>query len=290
MQKEFPLKRLSRFLPVVILAACFVTLFYHPLRELLLDWTIDPNYQHGFLIPVISAFCIWQKRKEVRSLSLQPTFGGGMALLCLSMLLYVLGTAAAEWFISRLAMLLCLIGLVICFGGRSLFKVIWFPILYLIFMIPLPYVVYYRFSFPLQQAASFGAFHTLGMLGIAGLKEGNILHFPGYSLEVIEACSGLRSMMVLMALAGLVAYSAQLSNTLRWLLFFAAVPIAVIANIARLLIVATIGVFHSAEAAESFLHEASGILVFLCGLFLLTGLAGILKWFNSRGASGLSLA
>jgi exosortase len=130
----------------------------------------------------------------------------------------------------------------------------------------------------------------LSVFGIAGLKEGNILHFSGFSMEVIEACSGLRSMMVLTALAALVAYGTSLPNKWRWLLFIAAIPIAVVANILRLLIIAVIGIFWSAEAAESFLHEGSGMLVFLCGLFLLTGLAGILKWFTSRSATGLSLA
>ncbi len=290
MQREFRLKHHRSLLPAIVLAACFIVLFYYPLRELLVDWIIDPNYQHGFLIPLVSVYFLWQKKEEMGSLAPAPALGGGLMLLCLSMLLFVLGTAAAEWFVSRVAMLLCLIGLVIFFGGKNLFKVIWFPILYLAFMIPLPYILYYKVAFPLQQVASFSAFHTLGLIGIAGLKEGNILHFPGFSLEVIEACSGLRSMMVLVALAALVAYSTKLPNISRWILFFAAVPIAVVANIFRLLIIAALGIFWSAEAAESFLHEGSGLLVFLCGLFLLLGFAGLLKWFNSRSATGLSLA
>ncbi len=276
------------WLPIILLVAAFVILFFPAIRELFIDWSIDPNYQHGFLIPIVSAYLIWQKREKLRQLTFRPAFAKGFIALLLSMLLFIVGTAGAEWFLSRIAMLICLVGLVIYFGGTALFRQLWFPLLFLGFMIPLPYVIYYRLTFPLQQLASFSAFQAMQVIGIPGLREGNILHFAGYSLEVVEACSGLRSMMVLMALAALVAYLAPLSNPLRWLLFASAVPIAIVANVWRLMSIAALGIFWSAEAAAGFMHEGSGIFVFLCGLFLLLALAGILQWFNSRSHIGLS--
>jgi exosortase len=280
----------GNWLATVLLAAVFCILFFSALRELLLDWSIDPNYNHGFLIPLISAYLIWKKRKKLQCMIFQPAFGKGIALLCCAMSLFIVANAGAEWFLTRAAMLLCIIGLVIYFGGKTLFCELWFPLLYLGFMIPLPYVIYYRLTFPLQQLASFSAFHTMQWFGIPSLREGNILHFAGYSLEIIEACSGLRSIMVLMALGALVAYMAVLPSRLRWLLFLVTIPIAVLANILRLAIIAALGIFWSPEIAKSFLHESSGILVFLCGLFMLLMLAGILQWFNSRKRIGLSLA
>jgi exosortase len=278
------------WLATILLVASFVLLFFDAIHELLLDWTTDPNYQHGFLIPIISAYLIWQKREVLRSMTLQPAFGKGLVILCGAMLLLLVANAGAEWFLSRVAMLLCITGLVIYLGGKILFRELWFPLLYLGFMIPLPYVIYYRLTFPLQQLASFSAFHTMQWLGIPGLREGNILHFSGYSLEVIEACSGLRSIMVLMALGALVAYSIAAPKWWRLFLFVATIPIAVLANVLRLVIIAALGIFWSPETAKSFLHEGSGMLVFLSGLFMLLMLAGALQWLNSRKRIGWSLA
>ncbi|MGH7492065.1 MAG: exosortase/archaeosortase family protein [bacterium] len=264
-----------------LLATAFIVLFFPALRELFLDWELDPNYQHGLLIPIISAYLMWQKRKKLQTLTFSPSFGTGLVIFCLAMLVYVVATAGAEWFLSRMAMLMGLVGLVIYFGGTMLFRQLWFSLLYLGFMVPLPYVLYHRLAFPLQQLASFGAFQAMQLFGIPGMREGNILHFSGFSMEVIEACSGLRSMMILSALAALLAYMSNLPSGLRWILFMAAVPLAVIANVLRLIVIAALGIFWNTEAAQGILHEGSGILVFLCGLFLLVGLTGLLQWFNS---------
>lgn len=287
--KTGEMSRNRAWLPTILLTAAFVFLFFPAIRELFIDWSMDSNYQHGFLIPIVSAYWIWQKREKLAQLTFRPAVARGFIILSCSMLLFIVGTAGAEWFLSRVAMLICLFGLVIHFGGLALFRQLWFPLLFLGFMIPLPYVIYYRLTFPLQQLASFSAFQALQVLGIPGLREGNILHFSGYSLEVVEACSGLRSMMVLMALAALVAYLAvRLPKPMRWLLFVAAVPIAIVANVVRLVIIAALGIFWGAEVAKGFLHEGSGVLVFLCGLFLHLGLTGVLQWFNSRKHTGLS--
>lgn len=269
-------KRAARqYLPLALLALAFVALFFPALRELVRDWTIDPNYEHGFLVPFIAAYLLWQKRTLWQNETLQPAFGAGLIVCFSGSLLFIVATAGAEWFVARSAMLLTLYGLVIYFAGWPLFKKNAVPLLYLGFMIPLPYVIYYRLTFPLQQIASTGAFRALSLLGLSGQQEGNILHFAGFSLEVIEACSGLRSIMVLITLAALIAYMTSVPNLWRWLLFVSAVPVAIVANIFRLIILALLGIFVSPEAAMSFLHEGSGILVFLVGLFLLMTLAGV---------------
>jgi exosortase len=290
MQKpSFSSKHVNWF-PISVLATVFFILFYSAIRELFLDWKIDPNYQHGFLILIVAAYLIWQKREGLRKTTFTPAYAMGFLVLLFSMLAFIVANAGAEWFLSRVAMLSSIAGLVIYFGGARLFRQLWFPLLYLGFMIPLPYIFYYRLTFPLQQLASFSAFQTLKGFGISGLREGNILHFSGFSLEVIEACSGLRSIMTLTASAALLAYLSSLPNGWRWLLFIAAVPVAVVANVFRLVFIALVGIFWSSEAAEGFLHEGSGLLVFLCGLFLLLGLVGILQWFNSRRHIGWSSA
>ncbi len=280
----------KQWLPLVLLSLAFFALFFPALRELVRDWIIDPNYEHGFLVPVISAYLLWQKRGEWQAIPRQPAIGLGLTISVLGLLLYTVANAGAEWFVARTAMLLTLYGMVIYFAGLRFFKKISAPLLYLGFMIPLPYVVYYRLTFPLQQIASTGAFRIMRALGMAGQQEGNILHFSGFSLEVIEACSGLRSIMVLITLGALLAYLTPVSNLARGFIFLAAVPIAIAANIFRLITLAMLGIFVSPEAAMSFLHEGSGIMVFLFGLLLLSILAGLLKWYNSLSATGSSSA
>ena len=275
-----------QWLPPALLTAMFFALFLPALRELVRDWTIDPNYEHGFLVPVIAAYLIWQKREAWQNETLQPAWRLGLMLSFAGCALFIIATAGAEWFVARAAMLLTLYGTVLYFAGWRFFKRISVPLLYLGFMIPLPYVIYYRLTFPLQQIASTGAFRALNLLGLAGQQEGNILHFSGFSLEVIEACSGLRSIMVLVTLAALIANMTAVSNLWRWLLFLSAVPVAIVANVFRLIILALLGIFVSPEAAMSFLHEGSGILVFIIGLFLLMTLAGSMKWYSSRRAIG----
>lgn len=270
----------------MLLALGFVTLFFPALRELLRDWSMDPNYEYGFLVPAISAYLVWQKRRAWQNLSAQPAFVSGLIISLSGLALYTVANAGAEWFVARVAMLITLYGLVIYFAGKLFFRRLSVPLLYLGFMIPLPYVIYYRLTFPLQQIASTGAFRIMNALGMAGQQEGNILHFSGFSLEVIEACSGLRSIMVLLTLSALIAYMTPLPNALRWLLFFMAVPVAIAANIFRLITLAMLGIFISPETAMSFLHEGSGIMVFLCGLLLLIMLAGMLRWCSSRKAIG----
>ncbi len=274
------------WLPLALLSVVFFILFFPALRELVRDWTIDPNYEHGFLVPFIAAYLLWHKRTLWQNEACKPAFGAGLSVCLGGLALFIVATAGAEWFVARTAMLLTLYGLVIYFAGWQLFKKISVPLLYLGFMIPLPYVIYYRLTFPLQQIASTGAFRALSLLGLSGQQEGNILHFSGFSLEVIEACSGLRSIMVLITLAALIAYMTSVPNVWRWLLFVSAVPVAIVANIFRLIILALLGIFVSPAAAMSFLHEGSGILVFLIGLFLLMILAGSIKWFSSRRAIG----
>ncbi len=276
------LPRPTNWLATILLAAAFVGLFFYPLRELVIDWSIDPNYEHGFLIPFISGYLIWQKRAQLRQASFRPEWAKGFVFLALAMLLFILATATAEWFLARISMLLALYGIVICFGGLVLFRTLAVPLLYLGFMIPLPYVLYHRLTFPLQQISSYSAFQVMSALGLAGLREGNILHFQDFSLEVIEACSGLRSIMVLLALSALIAYLASLPNIWRWFLFAAAVPVAIVANVFRLVILGFLGIFWDKEVVKSLLHEGSGVIVFVCGLFLLIGMAGVLQWFSSR--------
>jgi exosortase len=145
-------------------------------------------------------------------------------------------------------------------------------------MIPLPYVLYYRLTFPLQLESSRLAAGLLTAMGMPLVREGNVIHLEGYSLEVVSACSGLRSIMTLGTLALFWCDFVRLSARLRLVFLLLSIPIAVAANVARLVLTATIAAIQGPAAAESFLHELSGLVVFVAGMLAILACGKGLEW------------
>ena len=262
---------------IVLLLALFAVIYGPVLFGLVDDWNDDDNYSHGFLVIPISAFLIWQKRKTLREIPFS-TCNWGLLLLFGSLVLLLIGVAGAEYFSTRVSMVGVLAGIVLYLTGWRYTREIWFPIAFLLFMIPVPYILYYSATFPLQLFGSKVAAFVIGLLGIPHLRQGNIIHLPdNYSLEVAEACSGLRSLVTLMALAALLAYWTQNSKIKSVILFLSAVPIAIGANVFRITVTAVGAYGISRKIAEDFLHELSGTIVFLFSLVCLLILSSILR-------------
>lgn len=263
---------LKKYPPVMLWSLLILGIYCHQLIDLVQQWWDDPNYGHGFLIPAVSFYLYWVRRERLQSIQPQRNFGG-LAILVVGLLLCILGTAAAEFFTVRFSLVVVLWGTIWFFYGTGFIRQLWFPILYLIFMIPLPYVIYYAMSFPLQLLSTKTAVHLLQFTGLTVLRQGNIINLPNYSLEVVEACSGLRSLMTLSALGAAIAYITQKNTVSGILLFLLSIPIAMGANILRIMFTAFGAVIISPKFAEGFLHEISGLMVFLVG-FLALGMLG----------------
>ena len=259
----------------------FVWLYLPAMNEFIYDWWHDDNYSHGFLIPVISGYLLWRKRDELRSLE-RTQAPAGAALVAVGLLLQLLGTAAAEWYAVRFSMIVVMSGLVWYFFGTAMLRATWFPIAFLVFAIPVPYTLYRMATFPLQLFSTQMTHGVLAGAGVPALREGNLIHLSGYSLEVVEACSGLRSMITLSALAALFGYLHEGGRASRLVLFCCAIPIAIIANIFRLLVTVLGAAFVSPQFADGFLHEVSGLLVFMVGLTLLYLCERGLAWIGKR--------
>jgi exosortase len=265
---------------VGLLLAGLVLALYEPVLKLLvLDWWQDPNYGHGFFVPLFVGYILWQERSRWRDVTRQPSNWGLLAMLGAVGLLMV-GSLGAELFTSRFSLLLLFGGMVLFLAGWKTLRAVCFPLGFLFFMIPLPAIIYNEVTLPLQLLASRFAVHSLQILRVPALREGNLIFLPNYTLEVVEACSGIRSLMALLALAVAYGYWLQERSWMRIALVIMMAPIAIISNGLRIVGSGMLAYRVTPQAAEGFFHMFSGWLIFLCALLftllahrLLRGLA-----------------
>ncbi len=253
-------------IPLVALVAV-----YGPaLADLVSNWAEDSNYSHGFLVPLVAGWLAWQKRAELARLETAIDWRG-LAVLVAALALFVVGNGASEFFTIRFSFVLAVVGLTWWLLGWAVIRTLWFAFAFLVFMIPIPYVIYYMISFPLQALATDITVTVLDIIGMTVVRQGNIIHISGHSLEVAEACSGIRSLVSLLALGALYAYLTQKTLWAQTTLFLITIPLAVIGNVIRVFLT-TIAVSGGMTSilVEPW-HSIMGMLVFVIafvGLFI----------------------
>jgi exosortase len=239
---------------------------FHVWFDLILDWIRDDNYTHGFLVIPVSIYILWRRREQlswpVRTSRL------GVALAILGSVGLVLGIAAEEFFVTRVSLVMQISGI----------RRVWFAFFFLLFMIPVPAVIYYQATLPMQMFSSRVTAALLQVIGVPAVRQGNIIHLPQYSLEVIEACSGLRSLVTLLALGSLYSWNYMSGRKRAVFLTLAMIPIAISANVFRIFVTAVAAYAVSRDLADTFLHEVSGLLVFFSALVMMVILGALLKW------------
>jgi exosortase len=246
-------------------------LLYAPVAPLLVwQWWDNPNYSHGFIVPLFAAYLVWTQREALRGLSARP-HNGGLLLIVFGLASLYVGILGAELFTTRASFILVLAGLVLYLGGIEYIKVLAFPLGYLFFMIPLPAIVFNAIAFPLQLLASKLATGVMQGIGLPVLREGNLLYLPNITMDVVEACSGIRSLMSLLALAVAFAYFSTGGRLKRVILVASAIPIALGTNALRVAGMGALAHWVSVEAAEGFFHYFSGWTIFLLAMVLLAG-------------------
>ncbi len=252
-------------------------LVYLPvLIDLVRNWYSDPNYSHGFLVPLISGYLIWRKRKELSKIRLSYNTWG-LIIVIAAMLLFVVGNAASEYFTVRLSLVMCIFGLVLYLLGTQITRRTWFEIVFLCFMIPIPYVIYFSATFPMQLLASKVTVFLLDLLGMPVIRQGNIIHLPNESLEVAEACSGLRSLISLLALGAIYAYITQKTIWTKAILFLSTIPIAVAGNVFRVFLTSLLVYTTDLHVTEEPMHTIMGASVFVVAFILLFIFGAILR-------------
>lgn len=259
--------------------ASLAWLYAPVLRDLVRDWANDDNYSHGFLIVPIAAYLVWERRDALRLAPRSPSVVGLIAV-AIGMFLLVAGTLGAELFLTRVSLLWVLAGgILFVFGWRHL-RIVLFPLVFLILMIPIPAIVFNQITFPLQLFASRVGAAGLGTLDIPVLREGNVIVLASITLEVAEACSGIRSLVSLLTLGIVLGYFLDSRMWVRTTLALATIPIAVLSNGLRVAGTGIAAHFYGNAAAEGFMHTFSGWLMFVVALVLLLALQQLIarRW------------
>ncbi len=247
----------------MLLIACYAPV----LRTLVRQWNNDPDMGHGFFVPLIAGFIVWQRREELAAIRPEPNWWG-LVVVAWGGLQLMLATLGAELFTARMSFVVTLIGIVWTLGGTLMLKKLAFPLFLLFFMVPIPAVIYSSATFKLQILASQLADSALTVLSIPVLREGNILELPNQKLSVVEACSGIRSLLSLTFLSLVYGYFFEQKTWVRVVLFCSTIPIAIIANASRVTITGIMTQV-KAELAEGFFHEAEGWVIFMVALIIL---------------------
>jgi exosortase len=246
-----------------LLAACY----FPVLVALAAQWNNDADMGHGFFVPIVAAFIVWQRRDEILAIPPKPNWWG-LAVVAWGALQLWLGTLAVELFLTRTSFVITLIGAVWLLGGSQILRKLAFPLFLCFFMVPIPAVVYTSITFPLQLLASRLAEHALSFFSVPVLREGNVLSLPNQDLSVVEACSGIRSLLSLTFLSLVYGYFFEKRTWLRVVLFLSTVPIAIVANASRVTLTGVMTQIKP-ELAEGVFHTASGWVIFMVALFIL---------------------
>jgi exosortase len=276
-------------LAVVALVAAVGWLYSGVVPGLVRQWATDDDYSHGFFVVPLAAFFIWERREALARASRRPS-AAGMAVLAASLLCFVAGQFGAELFLSRVSLIGVLAGLVLYLLGWNHLRILALPIAFLLLMVPLPEIVFNRIAFPLQMLASRIGETVIASAGVPVLREGNMLLLPGRALEVAEACSGIRSLITLVMLAIVLGYFTERRTWARIVITLAAVPIAVMANAARVAGTGLVSYWISPGAAEGFFHTFSGWIMFVVALAGLFGLHRVLEMTGARSGGTAEVA
>jgi exosortase len=286
-------------------SATLVFVYGFVLSKLGHDWWTDENYSHGLLIPFIIGYIVWTQREHFTGDKVRPGTILGSSLVVLALLMLFAGTAGAELFMQRFSLVVMFAGIVIFFWGPSLLRLMLVPLGLLALAIPIPAIIFNKVAFPLQLFASRFAVWTMSMWGIPVLRQGNVIELlPRGSqqirkLEVVEACSGIRSLMTLLTLAVVFAYFTypkandgddNPKGPLSWLksyswwrsviIVISAFPIAILTNALRVSGTGILSHYYGTEVADGFFHSFSGWVIYISAFLLLFAVGWITDRFR----------
>ena len=271
-----------KFYQPIAIAAGLAFLYFTVLVKLENDWWHDENYSHGLLIPFVITFIVWQERKQISEWEARPATWVGAIGISFSLFALWAGTAGAELFVQRASLVLMLASIVVYFFGLRFMRFVAVPLMLLVVSIPIPQIVFNRITFPLQLFASRCAVAAMSFFSIPVLRQGNVIELMplGASepkkLAVVEACSGIRSLMTLVTLAMIYAYFSRPTSKGKFfgtfrsvILVLAAVPIAILTNALRVSGTGVLAHYYGTRVADGFFHSFSGWVIYIVAALML---------------------
>lgn len=288
---------------VLAVSAAILFAYATVLSKLSKDWWTDENYSHGLLIPIVIAYILWSQRERLASEPARPAFVSGLALIVAGLFGLWAGTAGAELFIQRISFVTVLVGAVVYFWGFRFLRLTAVSFCLLLLAIPIPAIIFNKIAFPLQLFASRCAVWSMSLLEIPVLRQGNIIELIPRGgaeikkLEVVEACSGIRSLMTLATLAVVFAYFTHPRDEDRpgggrfnWLktygfwrstlLVLSAIPIAILTNAGRVSGTGVLAHYYGTEVADGFFHSFSGWVIYIAAFALLFAVGWVFERFK----------
>jgi exosortase len=275
----------QRFLLPAILAAVVIALYGSVLRGLWSDWMHDANYAHGILVPPVVAWLLWRRRQELRALDPRPSHAGAL-MVAASLCVFLVGQAAIEFFVTRLSLLGVLAGIIVQLAGWRHLRLCLFPLCLVALAIPLPALLFNQIAFPMQLLASRFGEAALDLFNVPAIREGNVIRLDRATLEVAEACSGIRSLISLGSLALVYGYVGRQTPWARGVVAVSVLPIVIVANGLRVAVAGALAHAYGAQAAAGFLHSFSGWLFFGVAVLMLAAVergAAAIAWPGTRG-------
>jgi len=278
--KNYSVEKIKYFW-IIVLAILFVIAYFPVWKGLVLVWYGSADYSHGFFIVPFFLYLVWMKRKILKKIAVNPSGKGLFWILC-SLLIYIASTYAELKTLVYLSMIFFLSGNVIYFYGFKILKELLFPFFMLLFMIPVPAQIYSSLTMPLQLLVSTVSTWLSSIINIPIYREGNLIFLPEHPLQVVQACSGLRSMISLLTLSAGFGYLTLRSNMLRAILFCSGIPISIAVNIIRVMVVVFAFYYFDYDLTHGTVHTIFGMAIFILALIFIVGTRGALSvWDRS---------
>jgi exosortase len=259
----------------LLILSGFVLLYWRVIAKLVEAWSTDDNYSHGFFIVPLALYFAWERRHRFRAVPANPSLFGLVVVLG-SILVLAAGLVGAELFTTRISILGTVTGIVLFLFGWRRLRVLAFPLAFLLLMIPLPAIVFNQIAFPLQLTASRVGEFAMTAAHVPVLREGNVLILANTTLEVAEACSGIRSLVSLLTLGIVFGYFADSRGWVRTLIALSTIPVAILSNGVRVAGTGIAAHHFGPAAAEGFFHEFSGWALFAVAFLMILGLQRLL--------------
>jgi exosortase len=258
-----------------LVAGAIVVTYWSVIRGLVDAWSTDDNYSHGFFIVPLAAYFAWERRHRLAQMRVRPS-AAGLIIVAGSLMMLIAGIFGAELFLSRVSLLGVIAGAILYLVGWPRLRVLLFPLAFMLLMIPLPAIIFNQIAFPLQLLASHVGEYGVRAANIPILREGNVLILANATLEVAEACSGIRSLVSLLTLGIVFGYFADSRAWVRTVIALSAIPVAILANGLRVASAGWAAHYMGQAGVEGLFHEFSGWVVFVVAFLMMLALQRLL--------------